>query len=75
MPPRSTLEQARCAPARIGHARTEGTGLRPPESDQILATRVVGRNPSLELGQIPRIILHEEGHYRLGSSRPEKPLK
>src|SRR5207244_8738146 len=41
--------------------------IRPAKPHEILATRRLGREPPLELGEIWREILHGAGHYMLGS--------
>jgi hypothetical protein len=46
--------------------------LRPPELRQVRPTRVLGCEPPVELGLIPRIILHGAGHYMLGSPESSK---
>src|SRR5713226_9240761 len=67
LPADGALPEARCQ--RAGPARCPGARQLPhrPEPRQVLAARLVGGEPPLQLHERARVILHDPHYYRLRS--------
>jgi hypothetical protein len=62
----SALQQDRAhRPVLIAIATRASETLRPPQAEQVVPARLLGRKPSLKIAQVPRVFLHSPPYYRL----------
>src|ERR1019366_68916 len=68
--PLAALQQDQAPrPVLIAITTLASETLRPPQAEQVVPARLLGRKPNLKLAQVPRVFLHSPPYYRL--CRPE----